>query len=302
MSLSFRKGFTRSLTLGVVLTGLAAVGCAGESTEGEDFNDDPVWKRGCAVVEPSDEVKARIEDEVAAYLKANPVNHAVSGSVELDVYFHVITNTSGQGALSSQQINAQVNVLTDAFAEHGWTFRLRGVDTTVNNSWFTAGPGSTAEKQMKAALRVGGASTLNVYTTNPGGGYLGWATFPSSYSSRPSEDGVVLLYSSLPGGSAVPYNEGDTGTHEVGHWLGLYHTFQGGCNGFGDDVADTPAEKSPAYGCPIGRDSCTKGKNAEGLDPVQNFMDYTDDACMDHFTSGQGSRMSAQFAAYRDGK
>ncbi|QTH63279.1 zinc metalloprotease [Psychrosphaera ytuae] len=223
-----------------------------------------------------------------------------AGSVVIDVYFHVITDTSGNGALSSQDINAQMNVLNDAYQNTPFTFNLVSTQTVANNAWYTAGYGSQAEAQMKSALRQGDASDLNFYTIKAGDGLLGWATFPSDYASNPLNDGVVVLVDSLPGGSAAPYNQGDTGTHEVGHWLGLYHTFQGGCSGSGDYVADTPAEKSPAYGCPVGRDSCTKGKNAAGLDPISNFMDYTDDACMYEFSFGQAVRADNQAITYRN--
>ncbi len=262
-----------------------------------------IGERVCGTDESPAKVAA-MEEDFRARQAARAKNGLMAANViggTINVYWHVITNTSGAGNLSSGAINSQINVLNNAYASTGWQFNLVSTNVTANNSWYTCS-GGTCETQMKNALHQGTADDLNIYSNNMGGGLLGWATFPSSYKRSPKIDGVVILYSSLPGGSAAPYNEGDTATHEVGHWMGLYHTFQGGCarkaTG-GDGVSDTPAEQSPAYGCPAGRDSCG---SLAGLDPIDNFMDYTDDACMDRFTAGQDSRMDAQFTSYRYNK
>jgi hypothetical protein len=285
---------------------VAAVGCvvhpdevsaphesAGKSREGsgKDDGSEKAYKAELGRLSSGDKTTQRATGTSGAAAKTG-------GSIP--VYVHVINKGSGvsNGDITDKMITDQVAVLTAAYVSTGWSFSLVATDRTTNATWYTAGPGTSAEAAMKTALRRGTAQDLNIYTNNPGGGLLGWATFPSSYQSKPNNDGVVVHYASVPGGSLVPYNLGDTATHEVGHWMGLYHTFQGGCSKQGDLVGDTAPERSAAYGCPTGRDSCKGG----ALDPITNFMDYTDDSCMNTFSAGQDARMDAQYTAYRDGK
>lgn len=252
--------------------------------------------RRCTTAIPDEEKQEEIEMFMSNFLD-NPESNLAGATI--NVYFHVIRSGTSvsQGNIPDSQINAQINVLNDAYGPYGYYFNLVSVDRTTNSSWFAMEPGTSAETQAKNALRKGSADDLNIYSCNPGGGLLGWATFPWWYAGDPKDDGVVLLFSSVPGGSAAPYNLGDTGTHEVGHWMGLYHTFQGGCSKNNDYVNDTPRERSAAYGCPNNRDTCRQS----GKDPIHNFMDYTDDACMYEFTNGQADRMDAAWTGYRAG-
>jgi hypothetical protein len=248
----------------------------------------------CAVVNPSQEEVDRVAREIAD-IEATFSPDAPQ-AVTIPVRWHVIRKAAGGlGDIPDSMIVEQINVLNRAYSGTGFSFTLADVDRTTNSTWYTGCYGS-AEKKMKQALAIDPANNLNIYSCSPSRGILGYAYFPNSFPSESDyRHGVVLLDQSLPGGTAVPYNLGDTATHEVGHYLGLYHTFQGGCTGSGDSVGDTPAEASAAYGCPSGRDTCSGG----GADPIYNFMDYTDDACMVEFTANQTSRMQWMTSTYR---
>jgi hypothetical protein len=252
----------------------------------------------CASEHPSAAKASELERAVKSHWSKSAGLGRAKAATSIPVVFHIITKTSRRGGtegdVSNSQVQQQMQVLNNAFAGTGFSFTLQGINRVDNGGWFDRCYGG-GERQMKNALAVSPATTLNVYTCEPSRGILGYATFPNSYPEDSPMHGVVLLHSSLPGGSAAPYNLGDTATHEVGHYLGLYHTFQGGCAAPGDYVADTPPEASAAYGCPVGRDTCV----GDGPDPIFNFMDYTDDACMDRFTADQALRMEALVAQYK---
>ncbi|KAI0093402.1 Metalloprotease [Irpex rosettiformis] len=261
--------------------------------------------RGCATHPTAEQVSAyeahfaEHKVEKSAFLKSNLT---AAASATIPVYFHVVSmdSTISGGNVPDSQIASQISVLNQDYSGSGLTFTLAGTTRTVNSQWFNqVGPSSSLQTTMKTQLRQGGSNALNVYTvgfvSGSGAGLLGYSTFPSSYSSAPTDDGVVMLFSSVPGGTTANYNLGRTLTHEAGHWVGLYHTFQGGCTGSGDSVSDTPAEASPAYGCPTGRDTCS----TTGVDPIHNYMDYTYDSCMNQFTAGQVTRLQSQMRTYR---
>lgn len=248
------------------------------------------------------------DGEIAGVERAVARGRKGRTSAVIPVWVHVITRGAGydNGDVPDSMLREQMRVLSESFngrtggANSGFAFDLAGITRTVNAQWFASLASDVGvELAAKTALRRGGPETLNVYITNADP-WLGWAYFPSILdSSQAALDGVVVDWRSLPGGTFGVYAEGDTVPHEVGHWLALYHTFDGYCGKNGDYVADTPAEQSPASGCPVGRDSCV-GVAHPGLDPITNFMDYSYDACMYEFTAGQVERMQSAWSAYRD--
>jgi hypothetical protein len=244
--------------------------------------------------------------QIVARSRSNPSKRP-NGSVRIPVDFHVITDGSGNGGVPAPRINAQIAVLNQAFAGQTssaaantpFRFHLNSTTHTRNSQWYNANAltsqGLAQIREMKRALHTGDATHLNIYTVGPNFRLLGFATFPVEFQQRPKLDGVVMLNGSLPGGDAdfgpgAVYNQGDTATHEVGHWLNLYHTFQGSCGPLNDLVTDTPKQfaGNNIFVCDPSLDTC---RPDVGRDPVHNFMNYVDDPCMNAFTWGQRLRM-----------
>jgi hypothetical protein len=293
--LALALAFYTAATVGTANGALAEAVSAGASNC--NVRASSVLARGGVVREPD---LAQVHHDLPATAK----REAGPGfSATVPVYFHVVTDGS-IGSLTRSQIAAQIRVLNVTFgggeggADTGFRFELAGVTRTDNAKWFYASIGG-AEKAMKRALRQGGRNALNIYSTTAGP-YLGWAYLPSILDSRSQAylDGVVVDWESWLGTSdryEGQFDQGETGTHEVGHWLNLEHTFYKGCTETGDFVADTPPQKTPTSGCPEGKDTCPE----PGLDPIHNYMDYSFDSCYTEFTPGQAQRMNDAWLFYR---
>jgi hypothetical protein len=237
---------------------------------------------------------------------------------EIPVYFHIIQDTNGNGYVDGATLDAQINVLNNAFngaatgANVRFFFWTAGVTRTTRDDWFemefiNKQQESGAEHEAKRVLHQGGANALNFYTargsTPPQGSpyRIGWGWLAEDYASNSCRDGVVVPFTTLPGVDGNPnnpFNAGDLPVHEVGHWLGLLHTFGDSCTQADDKVDDTPVHLNQFVGqCPaLSTDTCPA---SPGTDPIHNYMTDYSDECKSEFTRGQFERMGDQYITYR---
>lgn len=309
---NFAIAFSLALTLSFVTTTYAQR-CASMEHLHEQMLQDP----GLA------QRMQDIETQTQQFLANNTTVNGSRAVITIPVVVHVVGNATVQN-VSDAQINSQINrlnldfrklntdvtnvpsVWTSLVADYEIEFCLARRDPNGNNTTgiirkVTTATSFSTNDNVKRTANGGSdawpaSSYLNIWVCNLSGGVLGYAQFPGGNATT---DGVVITYTGFGtmGTAQAPYNLGRTATHEVGHWLNLYHIWGNdgsSCNG-SDQVGDTPNQGSEHYGCPsFPSVSCSNGPNG---DMWMNYMDYTDDRCMYMFTNGQKSRSWTLFNA-----
>ncbi|MEO8151401.1 MAG: T9SS type A sorting domain-containing protein [Bacteroidia bacterium] len=279
------------------------------------------WQKS---LDPTIEARMIADEAQLQQLIANPDLLKTTTIVTIPVVVHVVYNSAVQN-ISDVLIQSQIDILNEDYnamnsdvAKVPPYFKSRIGNSEVKFCLASRDPSgnptngivrvSTSTTSFSTNNNVkhtnlGGhdawpmASYLNIWVCNLGGSLLGYAQFPNGGSA--ANDGVVILYDAFGRLSAgAPFNYGRSATHEVGHWLNLFHIWGddgGTCTG-SDQVSDTPNQGSENYGCPCQKVSCSNNPHGE---MYQNYMDYSDDACMYMFSAGQTARITATLAGAR---
>lgn len=233
---------------------------------------------------------------------------------EFDVYFHIIMDDEGKGDIRDCMIEYSIDLLNEAYSGHlkrfhrdcngdlvsgvntNITFNLKNISRTKNEDWFHIKRDEfLGTIDQNKQLRVGGCSDLNIFTMTSDL-YGGWATDPlgCDVDSWAFIDGIWVDYNTFPR-FILDRRRATVLIHEVGHWVGLEHVFEGECGDyFGDGVRDTPYQKE-VKGCPAVSDTCEN----KGVDSIHNYMAYTSSCCKHEFTLGQIKRMHALLNRWR---
>lgn len=280
--------------------------------------NDPVYQKS----------RSKIEQMTTNMIAQNPNFKATGGVITIPVVVHVLYANATQN-ISTAKIEAQIEQLNDDFSATNSdvgnvpaVFTPLVSNTNIQFCLATQDPnGNPTDGIRRISTTVGSFSTndnikftasggddawprdqyLNLWVGNLSGGLLGYAQFPGGPAAT---DGVVVLYNSVGSitvpGTGAPFNLGRTATHEVGHWLNLFH-INGDSNCGNDQVADTPTQDQLHFGCgthPYHVNMCGGGSSPNG-EMFMNYMDYVDDDCMIMFSAGQGARMNACLAGTR---
>ena len=241
----------------------------------------------------------------------------------IPIVVHIIQHSGGDGVISDALVQSQIDILNEDFLALTGTPGAPGTDIQIEFYLATEDPGGSPTTGITRTtndswffdsgnywdtLAWDTNDYMNVYTNLPfGGAALGYVPdLPQGGLAGSNEDRVVVAWDSFgrdaPAGP--PFDQGRTLTHEVGHYLGLEHVFftmtcsadsAPGCYTQGDLICDTPTQSTFTGGCPGGKDSCGGG----GVDSINNYMDYSDDTCMNQFTAEQARRMRCSLENWR---